>query len=275
MSKDQRRALVLGGGGVVGIAWETGLLAGLASRGVDLHGADLIVGTSAGAAVAAQVSTTPLAALYADQIDGTGAQEPKLDIDLPAIMSEIADIRESVFDPIVARKRIGELALAQDRVPEDERREIIAARLASHEWPEQVLKLVAIEAKSGQTAVFDKTSGVSIVDAVAASCAIPLVWPCVSIGGARYYDGGFRSSTNADVADGYAKVVVVKVTSRAEPSDVKDISGTSEVHTISVDEASEAAMGANLLDPHVRPAAARAGYEQGIRIADEVRAFWG
>lgn len=274
MSKDQRRALVLGGGGVVGIAWETGLLAGLASRGVDLHGADLIVGTSAGAAVAAQVSTTPLAALYADQIDGTGAQEPKLDIDLPAIMSEIADIRESMIDPLDARKRIGELALAQDRVPEGERREIIAARLASHAWPEQLLKVVAIEAETGQVAVFDKSSGVSIVDAVAASCAIPLVWPCVSIDGARYYDGGFRSSTNTDVADGYAKVVVVKVTSRVDPSDVKDISSTSEVHTISVDEASQAAIGTNLLDPNLRPAAARAGYEQGVRIADEVGASW-
>ncbi len=46
------QALVLGGGGVAGIAWMTGLLAGLADAGQDVTGADLLVGTSAGAAVA-------------------------------------------------------------------------------------------------------------------------------------------------------------------------------------------------------------------------------
>ena len=37
------RALVLSGGGPVGIAWETGLIAGLAEGGVDLSSADFIV----------------------------------------------------------------------------------------------------------------------------------------------------------------------------------------------------------------------------------------
>jgi len=39
---------VLGGGGVTGVAWEIGLLAGLAARGVKLGQADLVVGKSAG-----------------------------------------------------------------------------------------------------------------------------------------------------------------------------------------------------------------------------------
>ena len=50
------KALVLGGGGPVGIAWETGLLAGLAEGGIDLSHADYILGTSAGAFVGAQLA---------------------------------------------------------------------------------------------------------------------------------------------------------------------------------------------------------------------------
>ena len=45
------RALVLGGGGAVGVGWQTGLLMGLLEAGVDLAGAEAIVGTSAGALV--------------------------------------------------------------------------------------------------------------------------------------------------------------------------------------------------------------------------------
>ena len=44
------KALVLGGGGAVGVSWETAIVAGLLEGGVDLRNADLIVGTSAGSA---------------------------------------------------------------------------------------------------------------------------------------------------------------------------------------------------------------------------------
>src|SRR5215469_4898613 len=64
-------ALVLGAGGVTGIAWETGLLKGLRDAGLDLTGADLVVGTSAGSVVAAQITTgVPLDELYGRQVDG-------------------------------------------------------------------------------------------------------------------------------------------------------------------------------------------------------------
>src|SRR5262249_58571603 len=64
-----RRALVLGAGGETGIAWEVGLLAGLAAHGVDLAAADLVVGTSAGAGVAARINSgVSLAALYEQQL---------------------------------------------------------------------------------------------------------------------------------------------------------------------------------------------------------------
>ena len=49
-------ALVLGGGGVTGVAWEIGILSGLVEAGLDVTGADLVVGTSAGSVVAATSS---------------------------------------------------------------------------------------------------------------------------------------------------------------------------------------------------------------------------
>lgn len=274
MSEKKDRALVLGGGGVVGIAWETGLLAGLASKGVVLTEADLVVGTSAGATVAAQITSTPIEKLYADQVEGTGAPEPTVDVDMPALLGRIAGALTSTPDAIDARKVVGAMALENDRVPEAERRAIIEARLASHEWPEQLVRVTTIQADTGEFKVLDKNSGVSLVDAVAASCAIPVVWPAVTLNGARHYDGGLRSSTNTDVAEGYDKVIVTEIMAMPETSDVRDISDTSDILTITIDEPSQAAIGENPLDPNACPAAAKAGYDQGVRIADEVRAFW-
>ena len=60
---------MLGGGGITGIAWELGLLAGLAEGGVRLGEADLVVGTSAGSVVGAQLlSGAPVEELYASQL---------------------------------------------------------------------------------------------------------------------------------------------------------------------------------------------------------------
>ncbi len=67
---DERSALVLGGGGITGIAWEIGVLSGLAEAGVDLSGADLVVGTSAGSVVGAQLTSgAELEAMYARQLE--------------------------------------------------------------------------------------------------------------------------------------------------------------------------------------------------------------
>ena len=89
------------------------------------------------------------------------------------------------------------------------RRAVIAARLPSHEWPAHPLVVTAIDAHSGAFTRFDASSGVPLVDAVAASCAVPGVWPPVSIGGRRYIDGGVRSVTNADLASGCGRVLVL------------------------------------------------------------------
>jgi NTE family protein len=267
------KALVLGGGGVAGIAWETGILAGLADAGVDVTHPDLIVGTSAGSAVAAQVaSSKSLAALYRDQLDGTGAPEPTIDdVDLVALLAEVREILGSGNDPLVIRRRIGAMALERDRVPEAERRALIEARLPDHEWPARSLAITAIDAETGEFVVLTSDSGVSLVDAVAASCSIPRVWPAVTVGGRRLFDGGMRSGTNTDVAKEYGKVLVLDVIGLPETSDVERVDAP--LFTIKPDEAAQAAL-ADLLAPGSRASLARAGFEHARTIASDVQAFW-
>lgn len=270
----RNRALVLGGGGVAGIAWETGFLAGLAERGIDMAGFDLIVGTSAGATVAAQLtSPTPLATLYAAQLDPSAGIEPRIEgIDMPALTATIGQAMSDPGDPFAARRRIGAMALERDRVPEPERRRIIEARLPSHDWPEQRLWLTAIDAATGELRIFDRPSGVSLVDAVAASCAIPVVWPPVTIDGRRYIDGGIRSCINADLARDHDRILVIEPFKGPEMRDVAP-HDPARMLFIGLDAASAAAIGNNPLDPDVRPACARAGHAQAASAADAIRRF--
>src|SRR4051794_15060275 len=268
------RALVLGGGSVAGIAWETGVLAGLADSGVDVLDAELVVGTSGGAAVDAQVTgSASVSELLARQLDTTASVEPEVDVDMQSLLERIQGILAS-GPPVVARRRLGELALEADRVPEAERRAIIEARLPDRQWPDRLLKVTAIDAATGELVVFDSHSGVDLVDAVAASCAIPVVWPAVTIGGRRYFDGGFRSTVNADVALHYGRVLVLEPMTLPEADDVAPLGDDSEALVIRPDEGSTAALGANPLDPAVRPACARAGYDQATYMAEEVGRFW-
>jgi NTE family protein len=270
-------ALVLGGGGVAGIAWLTGVLAGLADADQDVTGADLLVGTSAGAAVAAQVgSGLSLDALFARQVDpALQAREISVKVDMAKLGAEFAALlagsaaAESAQD---AQRRVGAFALAADTVPEADRRAAVSSRLPSPEWPSRRMLLVAVDAETGETRIFDRDSGVDLVDAVGASCAVPGVWPPVSIGGRRYVDGGVRSSDNADLAAGYGRIVVLSPlgydSPLPSPLPLRDVvaqlrAAGSAVTVIAPDDASVAAMGVNPLDPGTRVPAAEAGRAQG------------
>ncbi|MEV7546177.1 patatin-like phospholipase family protein, partial [Streptomyces sp. NPDC089915] len=199
-------ALVLGGGGLTGVGWESGILYGLARAGVDLTGADLVVGTSAGSVVGAQLASGLLTPreLYERQLaDPAGEIAAKFGAGLLARYA-LAMVRSR--DAAEYRRRVGAMALAADTPAEAERREVLAARLVSHEWPERRLVVTAVDALTGESAPFDRERGAGLVDAVAASCAVPGVWPPVTIDGRRYVDGGIRSSVNADLASGYRRV---------------------------------------------------------------------
>jgi NTE family protein len=272
----------LGGGGVTGVAWEIGILLGLVEAGLDLSAADLFVGTSAGSVVAAQLTSgVPLDRLFNAQLaDATG--------EIAAHMSRAA-LAQFVLamawpgDPQRARARLGRAALRAKTVSEAERRSVIEQRLPSHDWPQQRLLIPAVDTETGAVVVFTKDSGVSLVDAVAASCAVPLVWPPITIGGHRYMDGGVRSVANVDLAAGCERVVVIAPTTaglrRADrlSSQVRALSKAGkdvQAAIVSPGSAARTAIGPNVLDPSHRAASANAGRMQAAGEVKRVQAVW-
>jgi NTE family protein len=278
--KNARKALVLGGGGVTGIAWELGILAGLAELGVDLGDADIMIGTSAGAVVGAQLATgTSIAELYAEQLlDASGEIAARVG---PGVILRWAFASLMPGDDQRVRQRIGKLALAAKTVPESDRLKVIGTRLPVHEWPERGLLITAVESVTGDFTVFDRESGVPLVDAVAASCAVPLVWPPVTINGRRYVDGGARSGTNADLAKGYGRVVAlapIPGSARRSGRVSTQLATLGEhVHStvVSPDARARKVMGRNPLNPAFRAAAAEAGKAQAPSVRDAVAVVWG
>jgi NTE family protein len=267
-------ALVLGGGGVAGISWMTGLLAGLAEAGQDVTGADVVIGTSAGANVAAQVgSGLSLEELLARQVEpARQSRELMAVIDWDKFAAGLEPYMEGASTLAERLRNFGRFALDADTVPEAARIAVIESRLPSRDWPARPTRLTAIDCVSGELTVFDAASGVSLVDAVAASSAVPGIWPPVTISGRRYMDGGVRSADNADLAAGAARVVVISPLGLESPlpsplplrevlTGLKD--GGASVTLISPDAASAAAIGPNALDPATRVPAATAGRAQG------------
>lgn len=275
------RALVLGGGGITGVAWELGMLCGLRERGVDLTGADLVVGTSAGAVVGAQVATgVDPEERYAAQLvppDGEVAAALGKGTILRLGLAAVAGSR----DPRRVRARIGRFALRARTVSEAERIAVIGRRLPVHEWPQRGLRITAVDAHTGELVVLDRKAGVPLVEAVAASCAVPGVWPPVSTGGRRLVDGGVRSPANADLADGCDQVVVLAPIVRAigpmvgVGTQVAALRAQgARVALASPDADALAAIGPNVLDPAHRAAAARVGRAQAAAAVEGIAAVW-
>ncbi|MBN1091796.1 patatin-like phospholipase family protein [Blastococcus sp. TML/M2B] len=280
---DQRTALVLGGGGITGIAWEIGLLAGLAEAGVDLTTADLVVGTSAGSVVGAQVTSgAELEAMYARQLEPPAqekvARMSRANLARYAWAMLVSRGRDEEF-----RRRVGQVALAAEKAgltpTEQERLDVIGGRLVGRDWPERQLTVTAVDAATGEFRAFDRDSGVPLVQAVAASCAVPGVYPPVTIDGRRYVDGGMRSAANADLAQGYDRLVVLAPIARGiGPITSVDAQVTgmvsARVAVVSPDQGSRAAIGRNVLDPAARAGSARAGRAQAATVLERVAEAW-
>lgn len=269
---------------MAGIAWETGVLLGIADAAPDVAAAvldsEVLVGTSAGSAVAAQISSgVALPELFERQLAGTVAEiEPGVGIDeLTALfLSALAD---SAGDAQQHLRRIGAVAAAADTVPAASRHRVIADRLPSHEWPARVLRLTAVDIDSGELVVFDRSSGVALVDAVAASCAVPGAWPPVPIAGRRYMDGGVASTVNIAVASDCDAVLVLVPAPQDAPSPFGAGAGAeirafpADTLAVFADDNAMAAFGPDPLDPRCRRPAALAGREQGRRCAEDVARF--
>jgi NTE family protein len=278
--------LVLAGGGLAGIAWETGVLAGICDEaptaGAALLDSDVLLGTSAGSAVAAQLgSGASLDELFARQLsEEAGSHEIHPGVSLESLTEVFLDA-VSVPGATTTQKlqRIGAVALATDTVAEPVRRAVIEHRLPSHDWPDRILRVTAVDTATGELVVFDAASGVDLVDAVAASCAVPGAWPPVTVGDRRFMDGGVASTVNMAAAADCAAAVALVPSGQDTPSPW----GTAAAEEIAAfpgatlavfaDAASIEAFGPNPLDPACRAPSARAGRAQGRREAARVSAF--
>ena len=289
------RALVLGGGGSTGNAWLIGVIAGLFDAGLDVTEADLIIGTSAGSTAAAPITgATPTellaAILAAAPQQRTGPVKPdggRVPIGPAADhMERTSAIIAAAEDAADMRRRMGTAALERDAASDGSGqtrwRATVVARLPSQHWPERTVLITAVDAHTGEPVVFDRHSEVDLVDAVAASCASGFAY---SIGGSRYIDGGYRRNENADLAVGYERVLVLSpfggrsrtpldwgMQLAAQVDELR--AGGSRVETIFPDSNSEYMFGANAMDLSLRPPAARAGYNQGRALAEQLTEFW-
>jgi NTE family protein len=292
------RALVLHGGGSAGNAWEIGVVAGLFDAGLDVTEADLIIGTSAGSTAAAQLThaiptdllTAILSAAPQQRTGPVGPDGGRVPIGPAANHMEITNrIIAAAEDAADMRRRMGAAALemdaASDGAGQARWHATVAARLPTQSWPERTLLITAVDADTGEPVVFDRHSGVELVDAVAASTANGFGVPPYSIGDHRYIDGGYRRNENADLAAGYERVLVLSPfggRSRhplewrmhlAAQVDELRASG-SRVETIFPDGDSLSAFGVDMMDLSTRPPAARAGYDQGRGLAEHLTRFW-
>jgi NTE family protein len=287
--------LVLGGGGSTGNAWLIGVIAGLFDAGLDVTEADLVIGTSAGSTAAAQIAgATPtelLAAILAapprQRTGPVGSDGGRVPI-RPAAdhMERTSKIIAAAADAADMRRRMGASALdldaASDGSGQTRWRATVAARLPSQRWPQRTVLVTAVDAHTGEPVVFDRHSGVDLVDAVAASCASGFAY---RIGDNRYIDGGYRRNENADLAAGYGRVLVLSpfggrtrtplewgMHLAAQVDELRALG--SRVETIFPDSNSEHMFGANAMDLSLRPPAARAGYNQGRAPAEQLTEFW-
>jgi NTE family protein len=282
-----RRALVLGAGGYAAMSWEVGVVSGMAEGGTDVREADLFVGTSAGAIVAAQITSgVPLDELCSRQLAPRGATESSAPVvDFRQWRDDLGRARNGGGSPTEVLRRIGSLALAVPPGTPSDRPEV-ASLLPRHVWPEQQLLTVAVDVRTGERTVFDRASGIDFVDAVTASGVVAGISQPVTFHGHAYMDGGFYSLTNADLALDCDRVLVISLPARVPPLSVVSLEAELEqlrasharvevVHPDAATRAAFASVGGNLLDPSVCGPGVRAGLEQGRRITKEgLSAFW-
>lgn len=283
------KALVLGGGGPVGRAWEAGLVCGLIAQGVALSSADTIVGTSAGAIVGAQL------ALGLDlTVVAPASTAPPLPPAASNALAELAKMTSAAgrtADPESRRQAIGQFALTA-ATPSEEQSMARVAIFSGRAWPAG-LCVTAVNAETGASVFWQQGSGIALDLAIAASCALPGVWPPITIGGQRFMDGGIGSMLNADLAPGHCAVIVVSCFPLAPPEGV----GSEGPHPVNSGPVSEIEAlraagadvdviapgpeflaltggGARMLDPTLVPLAFQIGMQQAICAARHLQAAW-
>lgn len=284
-----RKALVLGGGGVVGNAWESGLVVGLAKAGVDLRDADTIVGTSAGSIVGTRLAAGhDFAAMMSEDDEG---------LDLPFApggpdVEKLAEIfaawgAQEIVTPEFCRA-IGALASEARTAAPGDWIEVMGGGLEIEAWPNADLRLIAVDIDSGERVVLCPNDDIDLHHAVAASCSVPGLFPVVEAGGLRLTDGGLHSGTSADVLlvdePGVAVIVAPIVTGTAGFGDLASRCLDAEIASLKAagwqvlrilpTPPEKAIFGPDLMSQDRADAAHDAGVERGETVAGLLKNFW-
>lgn len=292
-------AVVLGGGGPVGIGWEAGLLVGLAASGMDLSSADAVIGTSAGSVVGFTLAsggdltaaTELVAAASAGDSSGEATDAAAAAAGLEQLMSAVAEAAASPDAADAVRARLGRIALEAPTISEEDWLQMFGV-FAGAEWPDGFC-CTAVDTADGRYRLWDRAAGVDVQHAVASSCAVPYIFPPVTIGGSRWMDGGVRDMLNADAAAGHSKVLAVSCTlldippelstpaleamfgaTRAQLQGLRDSGASVETIVPGAEMLEISGWGLNLMDFGAAAAAYEAGVRQGKDEADRLRSFW-
>lgn len=291
------RAVVLGGGGPVGIGWEAGLLVGLAGKGVDVAAADSVVGTSAGSVVGMTLASGGDLTEATDLVraaSGEGLADPAVEAAAQGMEQLMGGLAEAAGDPARAdaiRAQLGAMALAAATIDEPTWLSMFEF-FAGASWP-ATFACTAVDVEDGRFKLWTAADGVEVQKAVASSCAVPCIFPPVTIGGRRWMDGGVRDMLNADVAAGHSTVLAVSCTllelppgmvvpamdavfgaTRARLAGLA--AGGSRVETIvpGPEMLEISGWGLSLMDFSRTTAAYEAGVRQGEAEAARLSAFW-
>jgi NTE family protein len=274
------------------------LLVGLKDAGVDLAGADAVVGTSAGSVVGFTLASGGDLTEATTQVSGgaaiadAGPAPAAGGADgLGELMATIAQAAQDPADADRHRAALGAIAVATPTITEDVWLSMFAT-FADADWP-AAFSCTAVDTATGRFRIWDADSGVAPQLAIASSCAVPAIFPPVSILGARWMDGGVRDMVNADVASGHDAVVVVSCTLLDIPKELSTPeldavfgatvgqidglrSGGSKVETVvpGAEMLEISGFGLNLMDFTRAAAAFEAGVRQGKEEATRIGAIW-
>jgi NTE family protein len=279
-TEGNRRAVILGGGGVTGIAWETGLLKGLQDAGIDLLASDAVIGTSAGSFAGAYLASGRVDEFFARQFVAE-VVEIQATMTEETIAAFRAAIAEGAGEPRAVAQALGRIAQSATTVTASARAEVIQARLSDLDWPDVALQITALDCLTGDLRIFDSEGGVPLSVVAAASGALPGLWPVVEADGRLWIDGGSVSPVNAHLGSEYDRVLVLAPAPNGFPGlptvyqDVDDLRAAGvRVVLLTPDDESRQAIGDNVFDPARRGPAADAGLRQGRRAKLAVAAIW-
>ncbi|GGF42132.1 patatin-like phospholipase family protein [Subtercola lobariae] len=276
-STSNTRAVVLGGGGITGISWEIGIIAGLADGGIDLTNADALYGTSAGSFTAALIASgEDMETRYRAQFE-PDETEVTVAMSTDIIEAYTAAITQNYGRAVPLARAFGRIAMAAETISPERRLEVVKARLGISDWPDDRLHMTAIDAETGELVVLDRSSGLTLTEAANATGAVPGIWPMVEAGGRKWIDGGMLSPANPQLAAGYDSAIIIAPAPESSggfPSvdqTAAELRAAGGLVTVIVPNSDAIdAIGPNPFDISRRGGCAEAGRRQGLAAATAV-----